>query len=239
VLDKDNNIIDLLEAQKDLKNRIIKVIGNTYDRLFEDKTRIMRAIKYACLLDFDLDNEIKCFLKEKGYLISELNSVYKKRELDIIFKENPYKFFSIIDEYNLKSYLNIEYKKIIYTSDYYGIWAQIDCDYVFTKEEKYIINNIKKLVNKKNITPYDIYKYGSIICINASEILEIDIKEKLNNLPINSVFDIDIKYNDLLKYKDKYNINKLFKTIEKNIVLNKLKNNKCDIINFIEGEYHE
>lgn len=238
-IDKNNNLIDLLDGKKDLDKKVIKVIGDTYDKFIQDKTRIVRSIKFACLLDFDLDNEIKYFLSEKGHIINELNSVYIKNELDIIFKENPNKFFHILNTYKLKEYFKLRYENIIITKTCYGIWAQIECDFTFKREEKIIINNIKKLVSKNEITKYDIYKYGELVSLEASLILGIDINDKIDSLKIHSIFDIDIKYDELIKYKDLYDINKLLKNIEKNIVLDKLNNNKCDIINFIEGEYHE
>ena len=239
VLDKHNNLIDLLGGRKDLDNKIIKTVGNAYDRFNEDKTRILRAIRFSCTLDFDLDNEIKLFLKEKGYLIEELNSEYVKNELDKIFITNPIKFFNLIEEFNLKKYFKIDYSDIIKTPDYYGIWAQVENEYNHKKEDKSIINIIRKLINNKSITPYDIYKYGETISLDAASVLEIDISEMINKLPIRNVLDIDITFDELSKYKDKYNLNEIINNIEKNILNNKLKNNKYDIIKYIEGEYHE
>ena len=238
-LNKDNNLIDLLGAKADLDNKLIKTVGNTYDRFMEDKTRILRAIRFSCTLDFDLDDEIKAFLKEKGYLIKSLNSEYRKSELDRIFNSNSSKFFDILKKYNLKEYFEINYKNITVTPDYYGIWAQIECNYTFTREEKMIISSIRKLVKEKNITSYDIYKYGETISLNSSAILKIDIKDLIDSLPIHSALDIDISFEDLNKYKDKCSINKLIRNIEKNILNNNLKNSKYDIIKYIEGEYHE
>lgn len=58
----------MLGAKKDLDNKIIKVVGNTEEKLLEDKTRIIRAIRFSCTLDFELDDEIKLFLeKTKKY----------------------------------------------------------------------------------------------------------------------------------------------------------------------------
>ncbi len=238
-LDKDNNLIDLLGSRKDIDNKLIKTVGNTYDKFIEDKTRILRAIRFYVTLDFELDNEIIEFIKEKGYLIKELNSEYKKSELNKIFECNPLRFFNFMEKYNLKECFDITYDKIVDTHSYYGVWAQINSNYTFTKDERIIINAINKLVNKGDITSYDIYKNGELVSLNASIILNKDISWLIKSLPIHSVFDIDINIDDLMKYKDKYSINKIMNEIEENIINNNIKNNKSDIIKYIEGEYHE
>ena len=60
----------------------------------EDKTRILRALRFSSVLDFELDDEIKEFLKNNGKLLNEVPKEYVKRELDKIFDSNKYnKFF--------------------------------------------------------------------------------------------------------------------------------------------------
>ena len=232
-LDVNNNIIDLINGVKDLNNKIIKVIGDTYTKLEEDNTRILRAIRFCSILDFKLDDNIEYFLKEKGYLISNLNNDYIKKELDIIFNNSSKNFFKIVDKYNLKQYLKIDYKNIVYTS-YYGLWAQIDNNFNFTKEDKYIITSIKKILKKRNITKEDIYRYGEYICKEAAFILNIEIDSLIESMPIKSILDIDINVEELLKIIKKENINKTYKLLEKNILNDKVKNNKKDLIEFIK-----
>ena len=101
-IDENGKLLDLLNAKEDLDNRIIKVVGNTKEKLTEDKTRIIRAIRFACTLDFTLSNEIREFLKENGKMLNEVPKEYIKKELDKIFDSNHYdKFFEIVRNYNL------------------------------------------------------------------------------------------------------------------------------------------
>jgi len=48
-------IIDLFEGQKDLKNKIIRAVGDAQERFSEDALRMMRAIRFASQLDFIIE----------------------------------------------------------------------------------------------------------------------------------------------------------------------------------------
>lgn len=55
----EGEIIDLFDGLKDLKNKIIRCIGNPEERFREDSLRMIRAIRFACELEFEI--EIKTF----------------------------------------------------------------------------------------------------------------------------------------------------------------------------------
>lgn len=54
---KKGNIIDLFNGQADLKNKVIKAVGNVETRFEEDSLRIMRAIRFSSQLGFSIDNK--------------------------------------------------------------------------------------------------------------------------------------------------------------------------------------
>ncbi len=47
-------VIDYVHGRPDLQHRIIRTIGNPRDRFEEDKLRMLRAIRFACILDFEI-----------------------------------------------------------------------------------------------------------------------------------------------------------------------------------------
>lgn len=51
----DFSIIDYVNGQRDLKERIIRVIGDPEQRFTEDPVRILRAIRFAAALDFSIE----------------------------------------------------------------------------------------------------------------------------------------------------------------------------------------
>jgi len=48
-------VIDYADGLEDLKRRVIRTVGNPAERLEEDKLRILRAVRFACQLDFEID----------------------------------------------------------------------------------------------------------------------------------------------------------------------------------------
>ncbi|MFZ2975503.1 MAG: HD domain-containing protein [Candidatus Moraniibacteriota bacterium] len=57
--EKIYKIIDLFGGQKDLKNKIIRAVGNAEERFEEDALRMMRAIRFACRLSGNGDQETR------------------------------------------------------------------------------------------------------------------------------------------------------------------------------------
>ena len=51
----EEGITDLFGGREDLKNRLIRCVGSASERLEEDALRIMRAIRFAAQLDFDIE----------------------------------------------------------------------------------------------------------------------------------------------------------------------------------------
>lgn len=47
--------LDFVGGQEDLKNRIIRAIGNPHERFAEDKLRMLRTVRFAATFDFSLD----------------------------------------------------------------------------------------------------------------------------------------------------------------------------------------
>ena len=53
-LGEEGEIIDLFGGQKDLRDGVIRAIGNPYQRVTEDALRILRALRFAATLDFTI-----------------------------------------------------------------------------------------------------------------------------------------------------------------------------------------
>ena len=67
-IDKDGNQIDLLNAKSDLDNKIIRMVGNPKIKLKEDALRILRAIRFATILDFELEPVLKAYIKKYSFI---------------------------------------------------------------------------------------------------------------------------------------------------------------------------
>lgn len=143
-MDKEGNIIDLLDGKKDIDNKIIKVVGDTDLKIKEDALRILRAVRFATTLNFRLDDDLYKAIKKYGYLVKNLSFYRKRQELDKIFLSDNIDYgIQLLKELGLDEYLEIklDFKK----TDLLGIWAQINnMNYPFTKNEMNIINEYRK-----------------------------------------------------------------------------------------------
>ena len=241
-IDDKGKLIDLLNAKTDLNNKIIRVVGDTNKRLIEDKTRILRALRFYSVLDFELDDEIKEFLKNNGNLLKEIPREFVKHELDKIFNSNKYdKFFKIVKEYNLEKYLNISFDKVLHSYDRYGVWAQVNTTLPLSNEEKKICENIKYLVDNKSLTLSNMFLYNETIVKNAGTILNKDseLKEFFEFKNLHSIIDINISLDVLSKYVKVKDIRKVYKIIEKNIMVGKLSNDTASIEDFLRSGRYE
>lgn len=69
---KNKKIIDEFDGLSDLKNKIIKAIGDPAKRFQEDYTRLLRAIRFSCQLDFLIDAETYAEIKNKAKQIKTI-----------------------------------------------------------------------------------------------------------------------------------------------------------------------
>lgn len=66
---KETGILDFFDGQKDLKNKVIRCIGDPYERFDEDALRILRALRFASQLNFSIeDTTAKAILDTKETL---------------------------------------------------------------------------------------------------------------------------------------------------------------------------
>ena len=59
-------LIDLYDGQKDLKSRIVRCVGNPYERFEEDALRMLRGVRFAGQLEFDIESETKNAIADKA-----------------------------------------------------------------------------------------------------------------------------------------------------------------------------
>ncbi len=246
-INSQGEFLDLLNIKGDLDNRIIKTVGNPKYKLKEDALRILRAIRFATILNFTIEDKTKRYLKIYSPLLQKISYQRKKQELDKIFSSINNKIgISLLIELNIAKYLSLDnLKKITPCPDLIGTWAQLNVDdiYPFTKNEKEQMKKIRELLTKDIKDKYNIYKYGLYISTVAHQIKNEDIS-KLNktykDLPIHNEKEIDLKPSEipiiLNKEPDNY-IKVIMNNIEKEIINNKLSNNYIDIKKFIIKNY--
>ena len=244
-IDSNGNIIDLFSSISDIQNRVVKMIGNPKIRLKEDSLRILRAIRFATVLDFELDEELKKYIKKYGYLLKKLSKNRRKEELNKIFSSpNILKGINYLKELNLVEYLElVNFDNVKITSSIIGVWAQVGSNYSFSNHELEMIKQINELLNKDLYSPYNLYYYGLYFSHIVGEIKDIDkkiITKLYNDLPIHSRKDIDLngkEIMDILSIKDTSKIKIIVKDLEVHILSGSIINNKDVLINYVLKKY--
>ena len=246
-LDKNLEYIDLLGGIDDIKSRIIKTVISADESMQIDSLRILRAIRFATILDFDLDDELKRAIKRHGDLLTNLSYFRKKSELDKIFNsQNIKKGLNLIEELGLSKYLGLSnINKVNISSLGLAIWAQLDGTdkYPFNKVEKEQINNIRTLMHESVLDNYNLYHYGLYISQIVGSIKGIDKKKitvAYNSLQIKSKEEIVIDAKEMCKIlgrKPGAFLKEIYFDLERKILYNKLSNKKRILISYVKKQY--
>lgn len=249
-MDKDGNILDVLGARSDLDKKILRSVGNSDKKFSEDPLRILRGIRFSAHLNFKIEKNTLKAIKNNKKLLSNISYNKRKEELDKIFASSKCRdAISLIKKLKLDKELELKNISKLRVSDNILInWAQLSCLdlYPFTNIEKDQIEKITYLINnrKKLIDNYTIYKYGSYLVCSVDKIYGGKNIDKINsinsNLPINTSKDIDIDTEEIINLINREKgpwISEIIKDLEKQIVNNKLVNNKTQIKEYLIKRY--
>lgn len=77
------SLVDPFGGQDDLKNKIIRTVGSPEERFSEDALRLMRAVRFAAELDFQIDLNTRRAIEK---LSGELEMIAKERARDEFVK---------------------------------------------------------------------------------------------------------------------------------------------------------
>ncbi|CAI2601708.1 CCA-adding enzyme [Apilactobacillus kunkeei] len=69
---ENGEVTDLFDGITDLKNHLIRAVGNPNERFHEDALRMMRAVRFASKLDFDIESDTLQAIKENSELLEKI-----------------------------------------------------------------------------------------------------------------------------------------------------------------------
>jgi poly(A) polymerase len=69
----DDRIIDLVEGRKDLERRTVRAIGAPGERFQEDRLRMIRAVRFAASLQFDIEAETFAAIQQLAPAIADIS----------------------------------------------------------------------------------------------------------------------------------------------------------------------
>lgn len=82
-----DQVIDYVGGEADLRNRIIRAIGNPHQRFREDHLRILRAVRFAARLDFELESCTEEAMREMRESVKSVSAERVREELVRILTE--------------------------------------------------------------------------------------------------------------------------------------------------------
>ena len=95
-------IIDPFGGQKDLKNKIIRTVGEPSQRFNEDALRLMRAVRFATELNFEIEEKTAAVIKKESGLLAVIAKERIRDELEkIIMSERAAEGIKKLAELNL------------------------------------------------------------------------------------------------------------------------------------------
>jgi len=101
-LDSKGQLIDLYDGIKDIKDKTIKAVGGPDDRFQEDALRMLRAVRFACQLDFSVSYETMESILKNSELIKKISEERIRDEFEkIIMSKNPASGILMLQKFNL------------------------------------------------------------------------------------------------------------------------------------------
>jgi len=74
-------LVDLFDGQRDLESRVLRAVGDPDERFREDALRMLRAVRFATLLDMRIDERTAIAIRRNAYLAPALSGERINQEM--------------------------------------------------------------------------------------------------------------------------------------------------------------
>lgn len=125
-IDGDSNVIDPVNGVDDIKNKLVRAVGNPRDRFREDALRIIRGIRFAINFGYQIEHKTREAMREMAYGLTTISGERIRGEILKLDKSNGNfsKFIDVLDDINaipyLRQFKNIDLKSMVW--DAAKIW---------------------------------------------------------------------------------------------------------------------
>ncbi len=149
---QDFSIHDYCGGLKDIENKVIRIIGDPRKRYQEDPVRMLRAIRFAGKLGFEIDPSTAAPIKEMAHLLDHIPPARLFEEvLKLMGSGNGIKTFELLREYGLFRYLFPDTEALLKSG-----WKRDDIN-----PEAFILQGLRNTDNRiqsgKTTAPYFLY----------------------------------------------------------------------------------
>ena len=99
-------VCDFFGGKKDIQNKVIRCVGEPSLRFSEDALRILRGVRFATVLDFDIEPKTLCAIKDLAHTLSNVSAERKTVEFSkIICSEHADRGIKLLFETDVISQL--------------------------------------------------------------------------------------------------------------------------------------
>jgi len=82
-------VIDFVGGRADIGERLVRCVGDPHERLREDYLRMLRAVRFAAVLDFEIERETAAAIRHHAPLAASIAPERVREELTRILVESP------------------------------------------------------------------------------------------------------------------------------------------------------
>ncbi|MBI4925205.1 MAG: CCA tRNA nucleotidyltransferase [Bdellovibrio sp.] len=106
-------ILDGVDGAPDLIRRVIRAIGDPFERFKEDALRLLRAVRFMANFDFNLDPNTKEAIRSRSNLITQVSYERIREELNLMLTgPNPVLALKMLSELKLLNFILPELEKL-------------------------------------------------------------------------------------------------------------------------------
>lgn len=255
-LDSNGVLFDYHNGEKDLSSGAIRTVNNPNERFYEDALRMLRAFRFSSKLGFEIEYDTLEAIKKNAELIKfvSIERIVNEFKKLLSGKGNLRSLELLLDS-KLNTYIPfLEEIEIIQDFSKYSFCQSL---YILSKINNILFDVLKilKLSNKeiKLIKEYDkinedfinnvpleliLYKYNFEDVVFVAEYFSYNNRNTIENckLIINSFDEVDITSQEIISTigeKPGPWIKSVVSELEHEILLNRLDNNRKDILDFL------
>lgn len=109
----ESGIVDEFGGMEDLRNGVIRCVGDPMDRFAEDALRMMRAVRFAAQLGFELNEDVKTAIREMADALDMVSAERIQTELvKLVVSPHPH-WFRLAYECGITSVIMPEFDRIM------------------------------------------------------------------------------------------------------------------------------
>ncbi|WP_286207965.1 CCA tRNA nucleotidyltransferase [Clostridium caldaquaticum] len=100
------SLIDMFNGTEDLNNKLIKCVGDAHKRFNEDALRMLRAVRFACQLNFNIESNTYKAIHNNYTLLQKVSNERIRDELvKILMSDFPSRGIRMLQETSLLNYI--------------------------------------------------------------------------------------------------------------------------------------